>query len=120
MLRGDGSKITNPETFLERKGRKILRKFIENYKDVLQSKPDKMKCTCMEIERGCAYSSHMRAYRIALKKVPLLEEEIKLLLWEGIIQPSNSQWTFPKNVQNLGLPYKVWKQENLSHVLDGH
>ena len=36
LLEGDESKITDPETFLERKERKRLRKLIENYKDVLQ------------------------------------------------------------------------------------
>ena len=45
----------------------------------------------MEIKTGDAYP----AYRIAPKKLPLLEEEIKSLLREGIIQPSNSQWAFP-------------------------
>ena len=66
----------------------------QNYKDVLQSKLGKMKSTCMEIETGGAYPSLMPVYRISLKKVPLLEEEIKSLLREGIIQPSNSQCTF--------------------------
>ena len=54
-----------------------------------------MKSTWMDIKTGGAYPSHMPAYRIALKKVPLLEEEIKSLLREGIIQPSSSHWTFP-------------------------
>ena len=80
LLGGDGSKITDPETFLERKERKRLRMLIDNYKD-----------TCMEIKTGGAYP----AYRIAPKKLPLLEEEIKSLLREGIIQPSNGQWAFP-------------------------
>ena len=80
LLGGDGSKITDPETFLERKERKRLRILIENYKD-----------TYMEIKTGGAYP----AYRIAPKKLPLLEEEIKSLLREGIVQLSNSLWTFP-------------------------
>ena len=105
LLGGDGSKITDPETFLERKERKRLRKLIESYKDVLQSKPGKMKSTCMEVETGDAYPSHMPAYRIALRKVPLLEEAIKSLLREGIIQPTNGQWTFP--VPKLGVTVRL-------------
>ena len=45
LLGGDGSKMSDPEIFLERKERKRLRKFIESYKDVLQSKPGKTKST---------------------------------------------------------------------------
>ena len=79
LLGGDGSKITDPEIFLERKERKILRMLIKSYKDVLQSKPGKMKSTCIEIKTGDAYPIHMPAYRIEPKKLPLLEEEIKSL-----------------------------------------
>ena len=59
LLGGDGSKITDPEIFLERKERKRLRKLIESYKDVLQSKPGKTKSTCIENKnRRCLSYSH--------------------------------------------------------------
>ena len=95
LMGGDGSKIADPEIFLERKERKRLRKFIGNFKDVLQSKPGKTKSTCIEIKTGDAYPIHMTAYRVAPRRLLLLEEEIKTLLREGIIEPSNSQWAFP-------------------------
>ena len=95
LMEGDGSKIADPEIFLERKERKRLRKLIGNFKDVLQSKPGKTKSTCIEIKTGDAYPIHMTAYRVAPRRLPLLEEEIKTLLREGIIEPSNSQWAFP-------------------------
>ena len=95
LMGGDGSKIADPEIFLERKERKRLRKLIGNFKDVLQSKPGKTKSTCIEIKTGDAYPIHMTAYRVAPRRLPLLEEEIKTLLREGIIEPSNSQWAFP-------------------------
>ena len=37
----------------------------------------------------------MPANRVAPKKLPLLEQEIKSLLEERIIKPSTSQWAFP-------------------------
>ena len=52
LLGGDGSMITDPETFLERKERKRLRMLFENYND-----------NCMEIKTGGAYPSHMPAIR---------------------------------------------------------
>ena len=88
---GDESKIADPEIFLERKERKRLRKLIENYKDVLQTKPGKTKSTCIEIKTEDVYHVHMPACRLTQKKLPLLEEEIKSLLREGII---HSQWAF--------------------------
>ena len=94
LLGGDGSKITDPELFLERKERKRLRKFIESYKDVLQSKPGKTKSICIEIKTGDAYPIHMPAYRIAPKKLPLLEEEIKSLSREGTIQSMGISYYF--------------------------
>ena len=63
--------------------------------DVLQSKPGKASSTLIEIKSGDAYPIHMPAYRVAPKKLPLLEQEIISLLEEGIIKPSTSQWAFP-------------------------
>ena len=79
LMGGDGSKIADPEIFLERIERKRQRNLIGNFKDVLQSKPGKTKSTCIEIKTGDAYPIHMTVYRVAPRKLPLLEEEIKSL-----------------------------------------
>ena len=95
LFGGDGSRIADPVIFLERKDRKRLKKLVERYNGVLQSKPGKTGSTCIEIKTGNTYPIHMPPYRVAPMKLPLLEQEMKSLLEEGIIKPFTSQWAFP-------------------------
>ena len=61
------------------------------YKDIFQSKPGQTSTTKIEIITADAYPIHLPAYRVPPFKLPLLEQEVKSLLEEGIIEPSSSQ-----------------------------
>jgi len=64
---------------------------IEYYKDVLQSKPNKTKSTCIEIKTGDSYFIHKEL----LQRNYLCWSKKQKLFRERIIQPSNYEGEFP-------------------------
>ena len=95
MLRGAIGDVPEPEIYLEKEDRRKLRKLLVEYKDIFQSKPRRTSTTKLEINTADAYPIHLPAYRVPPIKLPMLEQEVKSLLEEGIIEQSSSQWAYP-------------------------
>ena len=87
--------VPEPEINLEKEDRRKLRKLLVEYKNIFQSKPGRTSRTKIEIKTADAYPFHLPACRVPPIKLPMLEQEVKSLLEEGIIEPSSTQWASP-------------------------
>ncbi len=75
--------------------REDIQKALEEYKAARGTAAGRTDRATMRIETGPAQPSVSPLYRLAHARKPIVQEEIKEMLHNGIIQPSHSPWTTP-------------------------
>ena len=75
--------------------REDIQKALEEYKAARGTATGRTDRATMRIETGPAPPSNSPPYRLAHTRKPIVQEEIKEMLHDGIIQPSHSPWATP-------------------------
>ena len=75
--------------------REDIQKALEEYKAARGTAAGRTDCATMRIETGPAPPSSSPLYRLVHTRKPIVQEEIKEMLHDDIIQPSHSPWATP-------------------------
>ena len=75
--------------------REDIQKALEGYKAARGTAAGRTDRATMRIETGPALPSSSPPYRFAHARKPIVQEEFKKMLHDGIIQPSHSPWATP-------------------------
>ena len=78
-------------------------KALEEYKAARGIAAGRTDRATMRIETGPALPSSSPPYRLAHARKPIVQEEIKEMLHDGIIQPSHSPWAAPMVLLHDGI-----------------
>lgn len=76
----------------------LLRDLLQEFLDIFAARDDECTRTGLvqhTIDTGTAEPIHLRPYRLPLAKWEAAERLIQTMAAAGVIEPSNSPWTFP-------------------------
>ena len=75
----------------EKKAMELMDEFVIVFPDV----PGKTTCACHDVDIGDARPIKQHAYRVNPTKRAALRDEVQYMLRNGIVKPSQSQWSSP-------------------------
>ena len=77
------------------KQRRDLLGLLDEFADVLRDKPGRTTLTGHTIETGTATPTHQHPYRLPHAYKDVVQQELKEMLADGIVEPSMSEWAAP-------------------------
>ena len=80
---------------LDNEQRRDLFHLLDDFADVLRDKPGRTTLTEHTIETGAAFPTRQHPYRLPQAYKGVVQEELKEMLAEGIVEPSASEWAAP-------------------------
>ena len=70
----------------------LVHKFTVLFLDV----PGKTICACHDVDIGDAQPIKQHAYKVNSTKLAALRKEVQYMLHNGVVKPSQSQWSYPR------------------------